>query len=99
MILISKQTGQIKDGLAERILQIFELKGFRSVFEKKITDSHYNSRLEKENLILKDGHIYYGNNVIKIRYDQIEKQDQNQLTNEQVFDHYADLFDLPGKSI
>lgn len=48
---------------------------------------------------MKDGHIYYGNNVIKIRYDQIEKQDGNSLTNESCFDLYSELFDLPGKSI
>ena len=44
-------------------------------------------------------HIYFGNDVIKLRYDHIEKQDGNSLTHEQIFDHYSELFDLPGKSI
>ena len=67
VIMISKLMGKYSS--SERILQIFDLKGFRPIFEKKITDSEYSQRLEKENLVIKDGHIYFGNYVIKIRYD------------------------------
>ena len=41
-----------------------------------------------------DGHIYYGNKVIKIRYDILERQKGVELTEAQLFDHYSDILQL-----
>lgn len=46
-----------------------------------------------------DGHIYYGNNVIKMRYDLLEEDAQN-LCENKFFDKYTNMFKLrPGCSI
>ena len=42
-----------------------------------------------------DGHIYYGNNVIKIRYDIIGSDgNNNNLKENEVFDFYFNIFSL-----
>ena len=41
-----------------------------------------------------DGHIYYNNNVIKIRYDLLTGQPGSSLQEGTLFDKYIDLFPL-----
>lgn len=41
-----------------------------------------------------DGHIYYNNEVIKIRYDLINSVDKNKYGETQIFDHYCNIFQL-----
>lgn len=41
-----------------------------------------------------DGHIYYNNNVIKIRYDLINTENSYQYKENEIFDYYFDIFDL-----
>lgn len=44
---------------------------------------------------LSDGHIYFNNNVIKIRYDLIDNINNQKYREDDIFDHYLDIFDLP----
>ena len=44
--------------------------------------------------MLVNGHMYFNNDVIKIRYDQIESKSNRQLTEDEVFDYYTDIFHL-----
>ena len=39
-----------------------------------------------------DGHIYYNNNVIKIRYDILDKPHSQKYTEFEIFDFYFDIF-------
>jgi len=49
-----------------------------------------------------DGHIYYNNNVIKIRYDLIDQEiesglgegDKSKYKENEIFDYYFDIFDM-----
>ena len=41
-----------------------------------------------------DGHIYYNNNVIKIRYDLMTSKTAHKYTEEELFDSYFDIFKL-----
>jgi len=41
-----------------------------------------------------DGHIYYNNNVIKIRYDLIKSVDSHRYKENEIFDFYLNIFDL-----
>jgi len=43
-----------------------------------------------------DGHIYYLNQVIKIRYDLI--QQRSEISEEQLFDHYKNILLLKDKN-
>ena len=41
-----------------------------------------------------NGHMYFQNKVIKIRYDLLRTEQANQLSENQIFDTYQDLLDL-----
>lgn len=43
------------------------------------------------------GHIYYGNKVIKVRYDVLERHKGGDLQQYEVFDEYPDVLYLKGK--
>ena len=43
-----------------------------------------------------DGHIYYNNNVIKIRYDLLKSHSASSLTESTMFNNYFDIFPLDG---
>lgn len=54
-------------------------------------------RLLSGNFAFADGHIYYSNNVIKIRYDLIEEAEKQGvccISENEVFDFYTNIFDL-----
>ena len=56
-------------------------------------------RLESGLYTFVDGHIYYNNNVIKIRYDLFNNSGINYKENE-IFDYYFDIFELePGERV
>jgi len=41
-----------------------------------------------------DGHIFYSNNVMKLRYDLINSNKSMQCTDKEIFDIYTDVFEL-----
>ena len=41
-----------------------------------------------------DGHIYYSNNVVKIRYDLIDSNKRYRYNDDQIFDYYKDIFEI-----
>ena len=43
---------------------------------------------------LLDGHIYYGNKIIKVRYDLLESMKPHQLTEENFFDFYEEVLPI-----
>ena len=43
-----------------------------------------------------EGHIYYNNKVIKIRYDLISQRKGAQITENELFDHYDNISKLPN---
>ena len=45
-----------------------------------------------------DGHIYYSNNVIKIRYDIINEETKNTLKENELFDYYFNIFPIDDGS-
>ena len=45
-----------------------------------------------------DGHIYYSNNVIKIRYDIINEETKNTLKENELFDYYFNIFPIENGS-
>jgi len=56
-------------------------------------------RLESGLYTFVDGHIYYNNNVIKIRYDLFNSYGNTYKENE-IFDYYFDIFELsPGERV
>ena len=58
-----------------------------------ITSSELIGRLKSNLYNLVGGHIYYNNNVIKIRYDLID-QIEDSLPENQIFDSYTNVLTL-----
>jgi len=58
-----------------------------------VLSSELIGRLKSNLYSLVGGHIYYNNNVIKIRYDIIDKLEDT-LPENQIFDSYADVLTL-----
>lgn len=68
------------------------MKKKKIIFETKIVHEPLIQRLKSGLYTLVDGHIYFNNNVIKIRYDLMEKKDSHILLEDEVFDYYTDIF-------
>jgi hypothetical protein len=51
-------------------------------------------RIESGLYTLADGHIYFSNNVIKIRYDLTDSDQSARFNDEQIFDFYLNIFDI-----
>lgn len=45
-----------------------------------------------------NGHIYFGNNVIKIRYDLIQTDQKMQFTESQIFDEYYGILQIDSQA-
>lgn len=83
-----------------KVFKLYNLKGFKLLFEIKICCKNILSILNRDNLKIANGHIYYGNNVLKIRYDLIENIDVSQYSISNMFDFYKNIIDLDqGKRI
>ena len=59
-----------------------------------MTNKELLGRLESGLYSLIDGHIYYNNHVVKIRYDLIENPLSNTFQEHQIFDYYYNIFSL-----
>lgn len=73
---------------------LFDLTKNRIIFEQMVTNKELHGRLQSGLYIIIDGHIYYKNNVIKVRYDLIDKNQGMHLNEDMVFDYYYNIFKL-----
>lgn len=46
------------------------------------------------NYTMVDSHMYYNNNVIKIRYDVIKRGNYDQYKEGEIFDYYFNIFEM-----
>lgn len=77
-----------------KVFKIYCLKKKSVIFEVKIVDRHLVERLKSGLYTLIEGHIYFNNNVIKLRYDLMNKKDSHVLLEDEVFDFYRNIFQL-----
>ena len=77
---------------------IYDLNTKKITFDRIIHHKPLIGRLKSGLYTFVNGHIYYNNNVIKIRYDLIYTTDNPLKYNEnEIFDYYYDIFLLQGK--
>lgn len=57
----------------DKFITIFDYEGEKILFNLRVEDREIIGRLKSNLYSFVDGHIYYGNNVIKLRYDQVDK--------------------------
>ena len=70
------------------------MKQYTVVYESYIQFEKLIGRLVSGNYTFVDGHLYYDNNVIKIRYDLITAYDSHRYKENEIFDYYFDIFEM-----
>ena len=67
----------------------------KTIYESFIKNKHLIGRLQSGLFTFVDGHIYFQNNVVKIRYDLLSNLSKSKFYKEnEVFDIYYEIFDL-----
>ena len=74
-------------------LKIFDLLKNETIYELDISNQELIGRLTSGLYTFVKGHIYYNNNVIKIRYELFDGRDIVPSEDE-VFDQYDNVFNL-----
>ena len=68
-LIILQDDQSTQDSIERKKFKIFDLNNMKILFESMIKDKPLIGRLASGMYTFVDGHIYYNNNVIKIRYD------------------------------
>jgi len=76
------------------IFKIFDLDRMMVLYEQPISKPELIGRLKSELYTFVDGHIYFNNDVIKIRYDLIHSADTHMYKENEIFDFYINIFNL-----
>ena len=82
----------------DKFLTIYDLTTEKVIFNLMIKAREIIGRLKSNLYNFTEGHIYYNNKVIKIRYDLIEQRQGALITETEVFDHYDNIFKLPNET-
>lgn len=78
----------------DKFITLYDIDSETVMCQIKVTKREIIGRLKSNLYNFVGGHIYYGNNVIKIRYDLLEKKDPGEITEFNLFDHYSDILCL-----
>jgi len=78
----------------QKYFNIYDLNKKSNLISVKSDDKDIHGRFFSGYFTFIDGHFYFGNKVIKIRYDLITGQQTRSLNEPQVFDKYDSLIDL-----
>jgi hypothetical protein len=81
----------------DKYITFYDLDNSKKLCCFLVTDREIIGRLKSNLYNFVEGHIYYNNKVIKVRYDLIEKN-QGELRQEEIFDHYSNVIMLESKS-
>lgn len=74
--------------------KIFDMVKMQEEFTIALKNEELIGRLLSGLYTFVDGHIYFNNNVIKIRYDLIKTQNAGNLSENGIFDRYYNIFPL-----
>ena len=103
MIIFSRKTDERGANMQRKsLMKIVDYANGKLLHECEVMDPELVGRLKTGLYTLCNGHIYYNNNCIKIRYDVLDKManQANLLTEEEVFDLYLNCFPLkPNEKI
>ena len=68
-------------------LTVYDLNKKKVIFGLIVREKNLCGRLESGLYTLVDGHIYYNNDVIKLRYDLIEQPKSKKYRENEIFDY------------
>lgn len=78
----------------QRLIKIFDLAKGTMLIAFNTVNEQIMGRFISGLFKIVNGHFYFGNQVIKIRYDLIRKAHTQKLNELHIFDIYGNLFDL-----
>ena len=78
----------------EKFIRMYDLESERLMYSFPIKNKEIIGRLKSTLYSLIGGHIYYGNKVIKIRFDLIKSQAFSELDEKVIFDQYSDILSM-----
>lgn len=83
-----------RKGKNVKICKIFDVFNGTLLWQSQIKNKELIGRLKSNLYTLIDGHIYFNNDIIKVRYDLLEGKGRAELEEHQIFDYYTDIFNL-----
>lgn len=83
-----------RKGKRDKFITLYSFNREKIIFSMQIKNAEIIGRLKSNLYNFVGGHIYFNNNVIKIRYDLLEHASAESLPENQVFDHYTDVLSL-----
>jgi len=78
----------------DKFVTIYDIESEKVLYSLMIHNREIIGRLKSNLYNFVEGHIYYGNKVIKIRYDLLEQLKGTEIKENQFFDHYSDILSM-----
>jgi hypothetical protein len=95
MIIFSRKSDDRGASLERKnMFKIMDYKNNEILHESEVKDPELIGRLKTGLYTYSNGHIYFNNNCIKIRYDLLEEAKGEMLQENDILDFYMDCFDL-----
>lgn len=91
-LIILQDVLSTQDSIERKKFKIFDLNNMKILFETLIKNKPLIGRLASGMYTFVDGHIYYNNNVIKIRYDIVDHIHSQKFKEDDIFDYYFNIF-------
>ena len=73
---------------SQHSLKIYDIENEKQLWSGKIKNEELIGRMKSSIYQLVDGHMFYSNNCVKVRYDLLRRNDIQELTEDEVFDYY-----------
>ena len=96
-VLVLMQVPKKKGASKQKFLKIYDLDSNRILWNSTVTNKELLGRIKSGLFTLVDGHMYYNNNVIKIRYDLLLQKNMTDLAEFEVFDFYENILSLDAE--
>ena len=94
MMLITLSKVESRKIYNQRLIKIFDIQKGKMLIAFTTVNETILGRFISGLFKIVNGHFYFGNEVIKIRYDLIKNSHTQKLNELQIFDVYGNLFDL-----
>lgn len=76
------------------ILKIYDTVSLQIILETQLTSKDFIGKLKSNIYSFQNGHIYFRDSVVKIRYDLIDKPEASSYTDTQFLDEYEHILQL-----
>ena len=82
----------------DKFVTIYDLETEKVLYNLMVNNREIIGRLKSNLYNFVEGHIYYGNKVIKVRYDLLEKMKGQTIKENQFFDYYTDIISMKDEN-